>query len=76
MAITKLGSVDPENFEILIIESLVDTDRRKPIVNYLENPVGSTDRKVKYRSLSYVVIGNKLFKKVSERVLLKCLGEK
>ena len=31
--------------------------------------------KLKYRALSYVVVGNKLFKKTSEGVLLKCLGE-
>lgn len=43
---TKLGSVDPENFEILTIKNLVDTNWRKTIVSYLENPVGSTDRKV------------------------------
>lgn len=41
------------------------------MVDYLKNPVGSTDQKVKYRSLNYVIIGNELFKKTSERVLLK-----
>lgn len=33
------------------------------------------DRKVKYRSLNYAVLGNELFKKTLEGVLLKCLGE-
>lgn len=75
LEMTKLGSVDPENFEILTIENLVDTNWRKPTVSYLENPVGSTYQKVKYRSLSYMVIGNELFKKTLKEVLLKCLGE-
>ncbi|XP_039683800.1 uncharacterized protein [Medicago truncatula] len=44
-------------------------------VQYLENPDGTTCRKVKYRALSYVIMGNELFKKTSEGVLLKCLGE-
>jgi len=41
----------------------------------LENPNGTTCRKIKYRALSYVVVGNELLKKTSEGVLLKCLGE-
>ncbi|PNX94126.1 hypothetical protein L195_g017294 [Trifolium pratense] len=36
---------------------------------------GNVDRKVKYRALNYIVIGNELFKKTAEGVLLKCLSE-
>ena len=61
--------------EILVINNLDDNDWRKPIVNFLENPDGTTCRKVKYRALSYVIIGNELFKKTPEGVLLKCLSE-
>ncbi|PNX58928.1 hypothetical protein L195_g059432 [Trifolium pratense] len=61
--------------EIFAIDDLVDDDWRKPIVNYLENPVGVTERKVKYRALSYTIIENELFKKTPEGVLLKCLNE-
>lgn len=75
LTLTKLGSVDPENFEIYIIENLADIDWRKPIVTYLDNPDRSKDRKVKYRYLNYVVIGNELFKKTPEGVLLKCPSE-
>lgn len=70
-----MGSVDPENFEICNIKNLADTNWIKPIVSYLDNPVGSMDQKVKYTSLNYVVIYNELFKKTPEGVLLKCLGE-
>lgn len=31
---------------------------RKPILEYLENPVRDTDRKIKYKALSYVLLGN------------------
>ncbi|KAK2395563.1 hypothetical protein QL285_057289 [Trifolium repens] len=61
--------------EIFVIDNLSDTDWRKPIVEYLENPSGITDRKTKYRALSYTIIGNELFKKTPEGVLLKCLSE-
>jgi len=61
--------------EIFVINNLTDDDWRKPIVNYLENPEGTTSRKIKYRALSYVIVGNELFKKTPEGVLLKCLGE-
>jgi len=61
--------------EILVNNNLTDNDWRKPIVNYLENLDGTTCRKIKYRALSYVIIGNELFKKTLEGVLLKCLGE-
>ncbi|XP_039683823.1 uncharacterized protein [Medicago truncatula] len=61
--------------EIFVINDLNKNDWRKPIVKYLENPDGTTCRKVKYRALSYVIMGNELFKKTPEGVLLKCLGE-
>jgi len=32
-------------------------------------------KKTKYRALSYVIAGNKLFKKTSDGVLLECLNE-
>ena len=44
-------------------------------MDYLQNPAASTERKIKYRALSYVLMGNELFKKTPEGVLLKCLSE-
>ncbi|XP_050908946.1 uncharacterized protein LOC127122691 [Lathyrus oleraceus] len=60
---------------VFTVNSSSPTDWRKPIVEYLENPDGGTDRKTKYRALSYVWSGNKLLKKTSEEVLLKFLGD-
>ena len=64
-----------DNFEIFVIDNLSDDDWRKPIVEYLRNPTGNVDRKIKYRALSYVIFENDLFKKTSEGILLKCLNE-
>lgn len=72
---TKLGYADEENFKILAMDYLEDKYWRKPIVKYLENPIASTKRKVKYRALSYVLMGNELFIKTPQGVLLKCLSK-
>ncbi|XP_058725923.1 uncharacterized protein LOC131597233 [Vicia villosa] len=74
-SIIKLNVVDAENFEILIVENGKENDWRQPLVEYLRNPTGSTDRKIKYRALNFVLIENELFKKMAEGILLKCLGE-
>ena len=71
----KLGYANREEFEVLAINALVDTDWRSPIINYLKDPSIDIERKIKYRSLSYVLIGNKLFKKTPEGILIKCFGE-
>jgi hypothetical protein len=77
----KLGGIEASHrqiqgtnlIKILVVNNLSDDDWRKPIVNYLENPHGTTCQKIKYKALSYVIVGNDLFKKTPEGVLLKCL---
>ncbi|WJX50210.1 hypothetical protein P8452_36545 [Trifolium repens] len=69
------GDENSEIFEIFAIDNLSDTDWRKQLVEYLRDPNGTTNRKIKYRALSYVIIGNELMKKTPEGVLLKCLSE-
>ncbi|WJX61278.1 hypothetical protein P8452_46387 [Trifolium repens] len=64
-----------EKSEIFAIDNLSDNDWRKQLVEYLQDPNGTTNRKIKYRALSYVIIGNELMKKTPEGVLLKCLSE-
>ncbi|XP_050908624.1 uncharacterized protein LOC127122310 [Lathyrus oleraceus] len=72
---TQLGYANKEEFEVLAIDTLIDTDWRNPIINYLKDPSTDTERKTKYMALSYILIGNELFKKTPEGILLKCLGE-
>src|ERR1044072_3067715 len=64
-----------ESIEVFSIDNLSNNDWRKHIFEFLQNPTGSTDRKVKYKALSYVIIGNELFKKSPDGVLLKCLSD-
>ncbi|XP_050920040.1 uncharacterized protein LOC127137641 [Lathyrus oleraceus] len=72
---TRLGYANKEEFEVLAIDTLMDTNWRNPIINYLKDPSIDTERKTKYRVLSYVLMGNELFRKTPEGILLKCLGE-
>ncbi|XP_045810928.1 uncharacterized protein LOC123905369 [Trifolium pratense] len=64
-----------DEFQIFVIDNLINGDWRKPIMEYLENPIGNAPRKIKYRASNYVIIGNELFKKTLEGILLKCLSE-
>ena len=71
----RLGYAEKQGFEILAINTLSDADWRSPLKSYLADPTLKVDRKTKYIALSYLLMGNKLFKKTQEGVLLKCLGE-
>ncbi|XP_058752767.1 uncharacterized protein LOC131625945 [Vicia villosa] len=71
----RLGYTSEKEFKLLAIDTLTNTDWRTPIIEYLKDPSLNTDRKTKYRALSYVLMGNELFKKNPEGILLKCLGE-
>ncbi|XP_057432184.1 uncharacterized protein LOC130724933 [Lotus japonicus] len=61
--------------EVLVISNLDDSDWRKPVVKYLQNPNAPIDRRTKYRALSYLILDDELFKKGVNEVLLKCLSE-
>ena len=41
----------------------------------MQKPAGTTYKKIKYRALGYVIIGNELLKKIPGGTLLKCLSE-
>ncbi|XP_045810459.1 uncharacterized protein LOC123904898 [Trifolium pratense] len=64
-----------DEFQVFVIDNLVNGDWRKPIVENLENPIGNVPRKIKYSASNYVIIGNELFKKTLAGILLKCLSE-
>ena len=68
---SRLGYMNDAYFEVLAIDSLADTDWRSPIINYLKDPIVDAERKVKYRALSYVLIGNELFKKTPRGSFIK-----
>lgn len=52
------GSEKSMGHGVFTINRSSPMDWRKPIVEYLENLVGGTNRKIKYKSLSYVLLGN------------------
>ena len=62
--------------EIYYIGQLDSNDWRKPIVEYSKNPNLSIDRKTRYRALSYVLLGDFLYKKSIDENLLTFLGER
>ncbi|XP_058726440.1 uncharacterized protein LOC131597789 [Vicia villosa] len=72
---TQLGFANQEEFEVLTVDTLIETDWRSPIIKYVRDTSTDTERKIKYRALSYLLMGNELFKKTPEGILLKCLGE-
>jgi hypothetical protein len=53
--------------KILVVNNLTDNDWRKPIVNYLENPDGTTCRKIKYKSFELCDCGERFVQKDSRR---------
>ena len=61
--------------EILNTNMLTTLNWRKPLVNYLQNPNLFVDRKIKYKAKNYVILGDELYKKGVDEILLKCLGE-
>lgn len=64
----------PQNFQkTFVTNNLSNDDWRKPIIEFLKNLMGMTDRKIKYKALSYIIIDNKFFKNTHGGVLLKCL---
>jgi hypothetical protein len=49
-------------------------DWRALLVCYLENPGHIADRKVRWQTLKYVMLGNTLYHRTIDGLLLKCLG--
>ena len=50
-------------------------DWRSEIVNYLKNPSQKVRRKLKYKSIKYVLLDDQLYYKNVKEVLLKCLSQ-
>ena len=59
----------------MFIDQLELSNWRKPIVDYLENPNGSIDRKIRNRATNYVIFGDTLFRRSFDGGLSTCLGE-
>jgi hypothetical protein len=58
----------------LPINLLAKGDWRADIFNYLKDPAWGAPKKIRYRAMKYVLIGDDLFYRTLEGLLLKCLG--
>ena len=64
-----------EEREVMFIDQLELSDWRKPIVDYLRNPDGSINRKIKNRAMNYVILGDTLCRRSFDGGLSTCLGK-
>ncbi|XP_043714589.1 uncharacterized protein LOC122662949 [Telopea speciosissima] len=65
--------LEDEVFEIGYLDE-VQPDWRSPIIHFLQNPDAKVDWKTRYRALNYLLLGEELFKRGQDDLLLKCLG--
>jgi hypothetical protein len=54
---------------------LAEDDWRKEIADYLEDPSRKVSRKLRYKSIKFVLLDGRLYYKSLDGVLLKCLGQ-
>jgi hypothetical protein len=57
------------------IEGPVVDDWRKALIDHINNPNHSRDRKVQHQALKYTLIDGKLYHRTTEGLLLKCLSK-
>ena len=50
-----------------------DRDWRTPIISYLRDPGHGAERNVRRAAFKYVLIGDELYRRTAEDILLKCL---
>jgi hypothetical protein len=55
-------------------DNIVPEDWRYMIRECIRNPSGVIDRKVRRQALQYTVVGDELYRRSMDRLLLKCLG--
>ncbi|KAM1525105.1 hypothetical protein ACFX10_009612 [Malus domestica] len=59
--------------DVCAVEAVPD-DWRKSIMQYLDNPNGKHDRKIRVHATNYVMYQNELYRKGEDGLLLLCLG--
>ena len=55
--------------------NVVSTDWRKLLIECLQDPSSTKDRKVRRQVLKYTLIGDELYRRTIDGLLLKCLNE-
>jgi hypothetical protein len=62
-------------FQEVLNNEISTDDWRIEIIDYLRNPSQKMGRKLRYKSMKYVLLDNQLYYKTIEGVLLKCLNQ-
>jgi hypothetical protein len=62
---------DGANLQVNLLEQ---EDWRADIFNYLKDPARGAPKKIRYKAMKYVLIGDDMFYRTLEGLLLKCLG--
>jgi hypothetical protein len=65
------ASMDKADFPVQFLET---GDWRADIFNYLKNPAWGAPKKIQHKAMKYVLIGDDMFYRTLEGLLLKCLG--
>jgi len=63
------------DIDILADQAIADEDWRKDIIEYLKNPSQQVSRKLRYKSLKFVLLDDQLYHGTVDGVLLKCLNQ-
>ena len=62
-------------FQHILSSETLTNDWRVEIADYLKNPSQKVTRKLRYKSTKYVLLDDKLYYKIVDGVLLKCLNQ-
>jgi hypothetical protein len=69
-----LGYKATTNKADFLVQFLELGDWRADIFNYLKDPAQGAPKRIRYKAMKYVLIGDDMFYKTLEGLLLKCLG--
>ena len=58
-----------------VLSAVSADDWRKEIIDYLKDPCKKVDRRIRFQATKYVLLGDELYCRTIDGVLLKCLGD-
>jgi hypothetical protein len=70
------GKIEPiKEYDSVNGGDMIPTDWRQPLLECIRDPRKTTDKKVKWQVLKYMLIDDELYQRTIDGMLLKCLGE-
>jgi len=58
-----------------MLSTISADDWRKEIIDYLKNPSRKVGRRARFQATKYVLLGEELYYRTIDGILLKCLGD-